>query len=141
MIDQRPGRCPGFWATAVAPLALLLTVSGLRAGEKLLLNRYPQPAGRLVPGTCFGYFPTMWQPWAAACPGFGGGPGCGMPVVESVGPPVPTLPPPKPQPPEEKLATPPPPAPPAPPGPPPPPPAARRPSSPYNETPAWRTGG
>ena len=33
-----------------------------------LLTRYPVPAGQLRPCSCFGYYPTRWTPWEAACP-------------------------------------------------------------------------
>jgi hypothetical protein len=54
---------------ALLAWAVFAIVPPLSAGVKdMMYQRYPQPTGQLRPTSCFGYFPTQWQPWQVACP-------------------------------------------------------------------------
>jgi hypothetical protein len=56
---------------ALVAWAVFAIVPPLSAGagmRDMIYQRYPQPTGQLRPTSCFGYFPTQWQPWQVACP-------------------------------------------------------------------------
>src|SRR5262245_29424981 len=53
--------------------------------DKHYIKKYCGPT--ICPGSCFGYFPTKWTPWDAACPGAD----CGEGVI-GYGPALPNAP-------------------------------------------------
>lgn len=65
------GACAAPARPACGPCANL----SAKLSESMMLKRYGTPCcpPRLSTGACYGYFPTQWNSWEAACPGWGAG--------------------------------------------------------------------